>query len=333
MIISRTPLRISIGGGGTDLPSFYKESGGFVIGAAIQKYLYITISNHFEKLIKLNYSQTEICKEPSQIKHPIIKESLKLLKIKNHIEISSIADLPAQSGLGSSGSFTVGLVNGLSAHIGKEISKKKLGEIACHIEMDLLKEPVGKQDQYMAAYGGLTCLSIDKNGKVNVKPLKISPESKQELENNLVYFYTGVMRRASNILSDQKKKLEEKNKSFQSMLKIKEIGYDIKKCLEKDNIDEFGRLMNEHWEAKKETSQKISNDVFDKYYNIAKDSGALGGKIIGAGGGGFFMFYCNSVESKKKLRKAFINKGLSEIRMMFEEEGSKIVLNLGGRVH
>lgn len=333
MIISRTPLRISMGGGGTDLPAFYKENGGFVVGTTIQKYLYITVSNHFQKLIKLNYSRVEICKKPSQIKHPIIRESLKKLKINNHIEISSIADLPAKSGLGSSGAFSVGLINGLLSHLGKVISKNKLAEMACHIEMDLLREPVGKQDQYMAAYGGFICLSINRNGNVKVRPLKISPESKQDLENNLVYFYTGILRKASDVLLDQKKALEKKDNSLQSMLEIKKIGYKIKKCLENDNLDEFGRLMHEHWEAKKKTSQKISNNIFDKYYNIAKNNGALGGKIIGAGGGGFFMFYCDSRTSKNNLRKAFISKGLAEIRVMFEQEGSKIVLNLGGRTN
>lgn len=333
MIISRTPLRISLGGGGTDLPFYYEKYGGFVLGAAIKKYVYVTVSNHFEKIIKINYSQTEICQSTNQIKHPIIRESLKLLKIHDHIEINSIADLPAKSGLGSSGSFTIGLLNGLYSHIGKDVTKKKLAETACYIEMDVLKEPVGKQDQYMASFGGFSCISINKQGYVHAVPLKISNESIQDLEHNLTFFYTGVLRSASKVLRDQKKSSEKNSSSFESLTRIKEIGLKIKKCLEKDDLDEFGRLMNEHWEEKKKTSDKISSNSFDKYYELAKRNGALGGKIIGAGGGGFFVFYTNSREKKKSLRKEFIRYGLNEVRMPFEMEGAKIMLNLSGRVN
>lgn len=329
MIISSTPLRISLGGGGTDLPFYYKKYGGFVLSAAIKKYVYITVSHHFEKIIKLNYSKTEICKSPNQISHPIIREVLKLLGIKNHVEIGSIADLPANSGLGSSGSFTVGLLNSLYTYTGKNISKKKLAEDACHIEMDLLKEPVGKQDQYIASFGGFSCISINKLGEVRVKPLNISNESIHDLEHNLSFFYTGVMRSASKILIDQKKVSKKKNHNFSSLIRIKNIGLEIKKCLEKDNLDEFGRLMDEHWMEKKRTSKKISNSIFDKHYQIAKQNGALGGKIIGAGGGGFFMFYTNSREKRKMLRIEFLKRGLEEIRMSFEPEGTKIIFNIG----
>lgn len=331
MLISSTPLRISLGGGGTDLPFYYEKYGGFVLAAAIKKYVYITISNHFEKIIKLNYSQTEICSSTKEVKHPIIQEALKLTGIENHIEIGSIADLPAKSGLGSSGSFTVGLLNGLYTHLGKNITKKELADTACSIEMDLLKEPVGKQDQFIASYGGFSCISINKKGRVSIIPLKIPSESIHDLEHNLTFFYTGVMRSASNVLKDQKKTAGKNNQAIDSLTTIKDIGYKIKKCLERDNLDEFGRLMDEHWIEKKKTSEKISNDIFDKYYNLAKESGALGGKIIGAGGGGFFMFYTNSREKKKKLRNEFIRLGLSEVRMPFEMEGSKIILNLEGR--
>src|SRR3989338_248659 len=331
MLISSTPLRISLGGGGTDLPFYYEKFGSFVLGAAVKKYVHVIVSNHFEKIIKLNYSQTEICKSVNNIKHPIIRESLKLLKIKDHIEIGSIADLPAKSGLGSSGSFTVGLLNALYAYTGKNISKHNLAEKACHIEMDILKEPVGKQDQYIASYGGFSCISINKQGKVHVIPLKIASETIYDLEHNLSFFYTGVMRSASNILGDQKNNSKKKGYSFEYLTKIKDIGYKIKKSLEKDDLDEFGRLMNDHWYEKKKTSSRISNDVFDKYYELAKSNGALGGKIIGAGGGGFFMFYTSKREDKIKLRKEFRKKGLNEISMPFELEGSKIKMNLEGR--
>lgn len=331
MLISSTPLRISLGGGGTDLPFYYEKYGGFVLAAAIKKHVYITISNHFEKIIKLNYSQTEICNLPNQVKHPIIREVLKIVGIENHIEIGSIADLPAKSGLGSSGSFTVGLLNGLYMHVGKNVSKKELADIACQIEMNLLKEPVGKQDQYIASYGGFLCMNIDKHGKVQTYPLKISNESIQDLEHNLTFFYTGVMRSASSVLKDQNETSGKNNQVFESLTRIKEIGQEIKKCLEKDDLDEFGRLMDEHWMEKKKTSGKVSNNIFDDYYNVAKRSGASGGKIIGAGGGGFFMFYTDSREKRKRLRNEFIKLGLSEVRLPFEMEGTKIILNLEGR--
>lgn len=331
MLISSTPLRISLGGGGTDLPFYYKRYGSFVLGAAVKKHVYITVSNHFEKIIKLNYSQTEICNSPTKVKHPIIREALNLVAIKNHIEIGSVADLPAKSGLGSSGSFTVGLLNALYTHIGKNVTRRELAESACHIEMDLLKEPVGKQDQYIASFGGFSGISINRQGQVRVVPLKISGESIQDLEHNLTYFYTGVMRSASDVLKDQKKTSESNNNVFESLTRIKEIGLEIKNCLENDNLDEFGRLMDEHWAEKKKTSGKISNNIFNKYYDLAKQCGALGGKIIGAGGGGFFMFYTNSRERKIRLRNEFIKRGLSEVRMPFEMEGTKIILNLEGR--
>jgi len=331
MIISSTPLRISLGGGGTDLPFYYKKNGGFVLAAAIKKYVYVTVSNHFEKIIKLNYSKTEICKSVKKVKHPIIRESLNLLNIKDHIEIGSIADLPAKSGLGSSGSFTVGLLNALHTFNGNTVSRRTLAEEACHIEMDLLKEPVGKQDQYIATYGGFSCISINREGKVRINPLKISNETIHDLEHNLSFFYTGVMRSASNVLKDQKNTSKKNRQSLESLTKIKEIGYKIKKCLERDDLDEFGRLMDVHWNEKKKTSNKISNNIFDKYYELAKNSGALGGKIIGAGGGGFFMFYTNNRTEKIRLRKAFRKKGLNEVRMPFEPEGTKIKMNLEGR--
>ncbi len=274
MIISQAPLRVSLGGGGTDLPFYYKKYGGFVIAAAVRKYVYITVSNHFEKVIKLNYSKTEICHSVNEIQHPIIKQALKFLKIKNQIEIGSIADLPAKSGLGSSGSFTVALLHALYAHLGKDISRKKIADLACDIEMDFLKEPVGKQDQYIAAVGGFSCIKINRNGNVSVEPLKIAQESIHDLEHNISYFYTGVVRSASNVLKDQKNTSKKNNQTFDSLTRIKKIGYQIKKCLEQDNLDEFGRLMDEHWKEKKKTSKKISKNLFDQYYDIAKQNGA-----------------------------------------------------------
>ena len=332
MIISRTPLRISLGGGGTDLPFYYQKFGGFVISSAIRKYIYVVVTNHFEKVIKINYSKTELCNSPNQVQHPIIREALKMLELRDHISIASFADLPAKSGLGSSGSFSVGLLNSLYTFADIDITRRKLAEAACHIEMDLLNQPIGKQDQYAAAFGGFSCISIDKEGKVHITPLKISHESIRDLEHNLSFFYTGVLRSASKVINDQKKSTDIRD-TLESLTRIKKIGYKIKDCLENDNLDEFGRLMDDHWNEKRKTSKKISNNLFDKYYDMARKFGVLGGKIIGAGGGGFFMFYTNSRENRKRLRKEFIKHGLVEVQMPFEPEGTKVVLNLKGNVN
>lgn len=331
MIISKTPLRITLGGGATDLPFYYKKKGGFVISAAIQKHVYILVSQRYEKSIRASYSKTEICKSARDIQHPLIRESLKLTGIKDHLELISFADLPTQSGLGSSGSFTVGLLNALWNFVKKDILTKQLAEAACHIEMDLLKEPSGKQDQYIATYGNLQCFTIGKNGSVKVSPLKISEYGREVLEHNLLIFDTGIKRTASDVISDQKKTMHKKYANFEYLDKIKKIGFAIRKCLENDNIDEFGRLMDLHWNEKKKTSKKISNSLIDKYYSKAKKLGAVGGKIIGAGGGGFLMFYVNNNESKRKIRKKFLSLNLMEVKFPFEKEGTKIILNLASK--
>lgn len=329
MIISKTPLRISLGGGGTDLPFYYQKHGGFVISAAIQKYMYIIVSHRFEKDFRISYSETEICESVDKIKHPIVRESIKFTKLRDPIEIISLSNVPARTGLGSSGSFTVGLLHSLYSYQKRDVVRKDLAETACHIEMDLLKEPVGKQDQYAAAFGGLCCLTINKLGKVSVTPLNISEETKDDLENRLVFIYTGLTRSASNVLQDIQK-MKKSNPSDEYLSKIKEIGYEIKKSLEKGDLDNFGRLMHKHWEEKKKTSSKISNDKIDDYYKMAIDSGALGGKVIGAGGGGFLMFYCNSDASKKNLIKKFRTQGMEDVKFRFEPDGSKIISDMTG---
>tara|TARA_B110001454_G_C12705838_1_gene428539 strand:- start:322 stop:1320 length:999 start_codon:yes stop_codon:yes gene_type:complete len=328
MIISKTPLRISLGGGGTDLPFYYEKEGGFVLSAAIQKYIYILVSNRYEENIRVSYSQTEICDDLEKIQHPIVRESLRLQEITKHLEVISYADMPGQSGLGSSGSFSVGLLHALLSFKRQDIIKKELAEMACHIEMDVLKEPSGKQDQYIATFGNLTSFTIKKNGDVNVEPLKISEYGKETLENNLIFFDTGITRSASEVLRDQKNNSEKNPTNLEYLSKIKEIGLKGKKCLENEDIDEFGRLMDDHWNEKKKTSSKITNSLIDKQYELAKRCGALGGKIIGAGGGGFLMFYVKNGEKKKSLRKEFISSGLREVKMPFENEGSKIIVNL-----
>lgn len=331
MIISKTPLRISLGGGGTDLPFYYEKEGGFVLSAAIQRHIYILVSNRYEKNIRISYSQTEICETIDEIRHPIVKECLKMLDLTDHIEIVSYADMPAQSGLGSSGSFTVGLLHSLLTYSRQDIIRKDLAEMACRVEMDILKEPSGKQDQYIAAFGNLTCFTIKKNGDVDVEPLKISDYAKETLEDNLIFFDTGITRSASEVLRDQKDNSNKNPISLEYLNRIKEIGLSIKKCLENDDVDEFGRLMDVHWDEKKKTSSKISNSLIDKQYDIAKRNGASGGKIIGAGGGGFFMFYVKNREIKNNLRKEFISSGLREVKMPFESEGSKIIFNLSSK--
>ena len=329
MIISRTPLRVSLGGGGTDLPFFYKKYGGFVVSAAIQKYIYIIISNRFEKNFRISYSKTEICDSVNKIKHPIVKACLNLVGLKNPLELVSIADMPASSGLGSSGSFTVGLLHTLYSFKKEDIVKKTLAEKACYIEMDVLKEPSGKQDQYIATFGGFSCFKINKNGQVQVEEIKLSSDFKEDLGNRLVYFYTGVTREANEVLRDQKS-IASKTNSLDYLLKIKEIGVKSKKCLENEDSDCFGCLLDEHWELKKKTSSKVSNTKVDKYYQLAKKIGSSGGKIIGAGGGGFFMFYCKDDVIKKNLIKKFNGLGLSSVKFPFEPYGTKIILDLHG---
>lgn len=326
MIISRSPLRITLGGGGTDLPSYYKKNGGFIISAAINKYVYVTITRPFKEGIYLKYSKIEKVKKISQIYHPIIREALKLQKLKTpQIEITTLTDIPSGTGLGSSGSFTTGLVKALYAHKKKLIQPQDLAELACHIEIDKLKEPIGKQDQYISSYGGVNCFYFKKNGKVLVEPLKISHKSLLDLEDNLLIFFTGYSRNASDILKEQDKKTEkEEEKMLENLNFIKELGLKSKKYLESGNLNKFGELMNLHWEYKQSRSKRMTNKKISQSYNEALKNGAIGGKLVGAGGGGFLMFYTNN---KEKLRKKMIQNGLEEVRFGFDFQGARIVLS------
>lgn len=326
MIISRSPLRITLGGGGTDLPSYYKKNGGFIISAAINKYVYVTITRPFKEGIYLKYSKIEKVKKISQIYHPIIREVLKLQKLKTpQIEITTLTDIPSGTGLGSSGSFTTGLVKALYAHKKKLIQPQDLAELACHIEIDKLKEPIGKQDQYISSYGGVNCFYFKKNGKVLVEPLKISHKSLLDLEDNLLIFFTGYSRNASDILKEQDKKTKkEEEKMLENLNFIKELGLKSKKYLESGNLNKFGELMNLHWEYKQSRSKRMTNKKISQSYNEALKNGAIGGKLVGAGGGGFLMFYTNN---KEKLRKKMIQNGLEEVRFGFDFQGARIVLS------
>lgn len=324
MIIVRSPLRISLGGGGTDLPSYYNEHSGFLIAGAINKYVYITLHQTFVSELIIKYSQLERVNSVDDIEHPIIREALKYLKVPvPHLEITSMADIPAGTGLGSSGSFTTALLKALHTLQKNLIHPRELAEEACHIEINLLKEPIGKQDQYIAAYGGLTCFCFQKNGEVIASPLKIDQETLYNLEDNLLLFFTGYSRSASGILKEQDVKSKENNSEMIANLHfIKDLGTESKEALEKSDLNHFAKLMNVHWEYKKKRSGKMSNNQIDDWYELALKNGALGGKMIGAGGGGFLMFYAHD---KVKLRHAMRSAGLPEVRFNFDFAGTQVV--------
>lgn len=324
MIITRSPLRISLGGGGTDLPSYYRQHEGFLISAAIDKYVYITLHDTFQKEVIIKYSQTERVRNIDEIKHPIIHEALKLLDVhSDYFELASLADIPAGTGLGSSSAFTCALLKALHTYKKTFITPDELAKEACHIEIDLLKEPIGKQDQYISAYGGINCFTFCKNDQVKTKELNISKETLYNLEDHLLLFFTGYSRSASNLLKDQDDKSKKNDSSMiENLHFVKELGYKSKIAFENGNLEEFANLMNVHWEHKKQRSQGMSNEHINIWYDIAMKNGALGGKLIGAGGGGFLMFYSTD---NKKLRKAMAKEGLQEVRFRFDFDGSRVV--------
>jgi D-glycero-alpha-D-manno-heptose-7-phosphate kinase len=324
MIIARSPLRISLGGGGTDLPSYYKKHEGFLLAAAIDKYIYVTINRPFLKGIFLKYSEIENVKNIADIKHKIIREILLLENIKTpQIEITTLADIPAGTGLGSSGSFTTAFIKALYRYRRKHIHQKELAELACHIEIDKLAEPTGKQDQYISAVGGITSFAFQKDDRVISAPINLSLDTLFDLEDNLLLFFTGFARSASDILKDQKVRSE---KNDEDMIKnlhyVKDLGYRSKSALEASDTNLFGELMHEHWENKKRRSGGMSNPNIDNWYELAIKNGAIGGKLVGAGGGGFLMFMA---KDKEKLRKTMKNAGLEEVRFKFDFEGTKII--------
>lgn len=324
MIITRSPLRISLGGGGTDLPSYYKEHSGFLIAAAIDKYVYINVHRRFVDGFLLKYSSLEEAATIDEIKHPIIREALRLVDVQErNLEITSMADIPAGTGLGSSGSFTTALLKAFHALKKNLVHPAELAEQACCIELEKLGEPVGKQDQYISAFGGITCFQFRPDGRVEAAPLKISEETLFNLEDNLLLFFSGYSRAASAILKEQDEKSKQADKAMTENLHfVKELGQRSQKALEAGDLEEFARLMDLHWERKKERSQGMSNKEIDAWYDCAMANGALGGKVIGAGGGGFLMFYA---DDKVKLRHAMREKGLGEVRFRFDFEGTKIL--------
>ena len=326
MIIVRSPLRITLGGGGTDLPSYYRKHEGFLIAAAIDKYVYVTINRPFIEGIYLKYTSLESKKTVEDVEHKIIREALRLQALKTpQIEITTLADIPAGTGLGSSGSFTTALLKALYTHRKRHLHQHELAELACHIEIDRLGEPIGKQDQYISALGGVSCFTFHKDDKVTATPLGISMDTMFDLEDNLLLFFTGFSRSASGILEDQKVKSQQNDtEMLKNLHYVKDLGYRSRDALQGGNTVLFGQLMHEHWEHKKRRSGGMSNPKIDNWYELGMKSGAVGGKLVGAGGGGFLMFLAND---RNKLRHAMAGAGLEEVRFKFDVEGTKVVMS------
>jgi D-glycero-alpha-D-manno-heptose-7-phosphate kinase len=326
MIITRSPLRITLGGGGTDLPSYYREHGGFVLSAAIDKYVYVSVIRPFSPGIFLKYSRLEKVEQIDQVEHRIIREALRMLDFKTpQIEITTLADIPAGTGLGSSGSFTTALLKALFTHRKRLVLMEELARFACEIEINRLNEPIGKQDQYIASYGGITSFQFNPDESVVATPLKLSMNTIFDLEDNLLLFFTGFARSAGSILQDQQKRSEKSDPVMLENLHFtKKLGMMSQVALEAGRTDEFGEIMHEHWEHKRKRSIGMSNPQIDEWYELGRKNGAIGGKLVGAGGGGFLLFYA---QDRTKLRQAMTTAGLEEVRFRFDFEGTKVLLS------
>ena len=324
MIITRTPMRVSLGGGGTDLPSHYRVSGGFLVAAAISRHVYIAVNQNFDDDILLKYSHIEKVARVADVRHPLLREALRLAGVERRVEISSMADIPANTGLGSSGSFTVGVLKALHAHQRRLVSNRELAEQACHIEIDRLGEPVGKQDQYIAALGGVTSFRFHPDDSVEVVPVPMSEDTRWRLEENLLLFYTGQRRSASEVLADQDAKSKSGNTETSTNLgRVTEIGEESFEALVSGDLPAFAKLMTLQWEMKRQRSPSATNLEIDAWINAGLECGASGGKLVGAGGGGFLLFYS---EAKADLRAAMSRLGLPEVRFSFDYEGSTLVV-------
>lgn len=325
MIITKTPLRISIGGGGTDLPSYYREFGGFVISAAINKYVYISVNRHFFPGYFLKYSEAETAATRDEIRHRLIREALIKYDIDLPLEIVSVADVPGGTGLGSSGTFLVGLIHALKAYVRDRVDAETLAQGAVDIEMNRLQEPVGKQDQYIAAYGGLLCQQYNPDESVNLSFLQMSDSAVHELRDSLMLFFIGSTRSASGILQDQKKRSEERDqKMLDGLHFVKQLGQEIKSVLEAGQITRFGELMHEHWLRKRERSSNMTSGSIDQLYELGRTKGgATGGKLVGAGGSGFLLFHTHN---RKQLRETMCGAGLNEMDFSFDFDGSVVML-------
>ncbi len=329
MILSRAPTRITLGGGGTDLKSYYSKRGGFLIAGAIDRYCTILAHPRFEDNIRLSYSKTEIVDQVSDVEHRIFRAALEFTGIDQGIELHSSGDVPAGCGLGTSSTFTVALLNAIHTYKKESVTRHQLAEEACHIEIDVLGEPIGKQDQYMAAFGGITCLTFEQDGRVLVEPLRISPTDLERLEINCIMFFTGTQRSASAILREQDTKSQQDDAEMgRNLDQVKEIGLATRKYLENGQIDMMGELLHTHWEIKKKRSGNMSAPFIDECYEMAMKNGAAGGKLIGAGGGGFLMFYCHNLDhDRPKLIETMQKMGLKWTRFHFDSDGAKILIN------
>jgi len=328
MIVSRAPVRFSLGGGGTDLPAYSSRFGGYLISAAIDKYIYVTANKRFQKEIRLAYSKTEIVSSVDQIEHPIFRAALEMTGISDSIELSSVADLPANSGLGSSSSFTVALLNALHTYKREFVSSARLAEEACSIEIDRLGEPIGKQDQYISAFGNVTAFTFETDGSVHVEPVPVRDEVLDELESNLVIIYSGIERPARVVLREQGQRLRElEPQVIESMHRIKEMGHETYRILRSGDLDRYGELLHTHWTHKRKLASKMTDSVIDEHYEAARHAGAIGGKLMGAGGGGFFMFYVRP-EERRRVLEAMIARGLRPLRFRFDMDGARIMANM-----
>jgi D-glycero-alpha-D-manno-heptose-7-phosphate kinase len=327
MIVSRAPVRFSLGGGGTDLPSYSREHGGFVVAAAVDKFVNVCVARRFQNNIRLAYTESEIVDDVEQIKHRIFKAALRMTRIERGVELHSLADVPANTGLGSSSSFTVALLNGLHAFKREFVPAQQLAEEACRLEIDVLKEPIGKQDQYIAAFGGVSALTFHTDGSVDVERLPLRDEVIDDLEANLVIYYSGVERSASTVLKEQAKTITQNtDAAVQRMHRIKELGHETRRILLSGEIDRYGEMLHEHWTNKRKLASNMSDGTIDEHYEAARKAGAVGGKLMGAGGGGFFMFYVRAPE-RRRVHDALAARGLRPMRFRFDFDGARIMAN------
>jgi D-glycero-alpha-D-manno-heptose-7-phosphate kinase len=323
MIISKTPFRMSFLGGGSDLPSFYGRSPGAVLSVTINKYVYITVNEKFDREIRLSYSETENVNTVEMIRHPIVREALKMLSIPGGMEITSIADIPSKgTGLGSSSSFTTGLLNALHVYKKEFASPEMLAREACEIEIDIMEKPIGKQDQYAAAYGGLNLIQFYEDGSVGVDPIICLKETRKSLEQNILMFYTGISRSAEIILGEQNQNIISDNKKYEILKKMVQLTHLLRKELQNNNLNAFGEILHENWVLKRELASGISNPSIDEWYETGRKYGALGGKILGAGGGGFLIFYAPQEKHEQIIRML---PQLRPIPFRFEYQGCKII--------
>jgi len=322
MIIVQTPLRVSFFGGGTDLPSFYLNEGGCVLTSAIDKFIFVTIKKRFDQLLRVGYTRTEMAENVADIQHELIREAFKVAGIRNGIEITTMGDIPsAGSGLGSSSTVTVGSLHAMYALQGRLVSAESLARQACEIEIDRLCKPIGVQDQYIAAYGGFRFLEFKPSGEIAVSDIELNQTTRRHLNRNLLLFYTGKTRKADVILDEQKNNISNR---LTVLRRLKEMAYIARDELVAGNVDAIGELLHESWELKKSLASNISNPSIDEIYTTARNAGALGGKITGAGGGGFLLLYC-PYQHQEKLREALA--GFQELPFELENEGSKVIFN------